>query len=206
MSRSIFHCRVALKVLVALLAVVLVAACAGNPAVLNDIRYDLGPPPATTVAGTLPPLKVLEVSAPPQLDHDGILYRLSSDSQRTARYANSRWTMSPARLLTLRLRTTLGAHVTVLAGADAVRAPMLKVELEQFEQVFDSATESAGVLTARATLIEGGSVIAQRVFVARAPAVSPDAAGGVRALAAASDDFAGQLGAWLGTQRLAGGE
>jgi cholesterol transport system auxiliary component len=204
MSRSIFHRRAALTACVAFAAAALVAACAGNPSVLNDIRYDLGPPPATTVSGTLPPLKVLEVSAPSQLDNDGILYRLSSDSQRTARYANSRWTMSPARLLTLRLRASLGAHATVLSGADAVQAPMLMVELDQFEQVFDSATESAGVLTARATLIQGGKVIGQRVFVARARAASPDAAGGVRALAAAADDFTGQLVAWLGAQQLAG--
>lgn len=204
MSRSIFPRRAVRTAFVAFAAAVLVAACAGNPAVLNDIRYDLGPPPAMTITGTLPPLKVLEVNAPAPLDNDGILYRLSADSQRTARYANSRWTMSPARLLTLRLRTVLGAHATVLSGADAVQAPMLIVELDQFEQVFDSATQSTGVLTARATLIEGNRVIAQRMFVARAPAASPDAAGGVRALAAASDDFVGQLGAWLSQQQLAG--
>jgi len=203
MTRSIFHGRAALRALAALAAAALVAACAGNPASINDIRYDLGPPPSTTVSGSLPPLKVLEVNAPPQLDNDGILYRLSADAQRTSRYAHSRWTMSPARLLTMRLRTSLGEHATVLSGGDAVQAPMLKIELDQFEQVFDSATESSGVLMARATLIRSGKVIAQRVFVARAPAVSPDAAGGVRALAAASDDFVGQLGAWLGTQQLA---
>lgn len=204
MSRSIFHCRAALTAFVAFAAAALVAACAGNPAALNDLRYDLGPPPAASVSGTLPPLKVLEVSAPPQLDNDGILYRLSTDSQRTARYAKSHWTTSPARLITMRMRTALGEHATVLSGADAVQAPMLKVELEQFEQVFVSSTESAGVLAARATLIKGGRVIAQRAFVARAPASSPDAAGGVRALAAASDDFVGQLGAWLSAQELAG--
>ncbi|TAM00843.1 MAG: ABC transporter [Paraburkholderia sp.] len=203
MSRSIFSCRAARTALVALAAAALVAACAGRPFALNETRYDLGPVSMTPSAGALPPLKVLEVSAPPPLDNDGILYRLSTDAQRTGRYAHSRWTMSPARLLTMRLRTSLGAHATVLSGADAVQAPMLKVELDQFEQVFASATESFGVLTARATLIQGGKVIAQRAFVARVPASSPDAAGGVRALAAASDDFVGQVGAWLGTQQLA---
>ncbi|WP_296649752.1 ABC-type transport auxiliary lipoprotein family protein [Paraburkholderia sp.] len=203
MSRSIFSRRAALTALVALAAAALVAACAGRASALNESRYDLGPVSMTPAAGALPPLKVLEVSAPPPLDNDGILYRLSTDAQRTGRYAHSRWTMSPARLLTMRLRTSLGAHATVLSGADAVQAPMLKVELDEFEQVFSSATESFGVLTARATLIQGGKVVAQRAFVARVPASSPDAAGGVRALAAASDDFVGQVGAWLGTQQLA---
>lgn len=208
MSRSISHlgraAGKALAALAALAAVTLVAACAGNPAALSDIRYDLGPPPSTSATGSLPPLKVLEVNAPAPLDNDGILYRLNADVQRTGRYADSRWTMSPARLLTQRLRTSLGARATVLSGADAVQAPMLKIDLDQFEQVFDSATESSGVLSARATLIQGGKVIAQRAFVARAPASTPDAAGGVRALAAASDAFVSEVGAWLSVQQFAG--
>ncbi len=205
----------------------LLAGCAG-PASINEARYDLGLQTSQQAQGALaapaapgalgapgtpgtpgapdarPLLKVLAVSAPPPLDNDGIRYRMNFDSQRTARYANSRWTMSPARLLTERLRTSLGAHATVLAGSDAVQAPMLKVELYEFEQVFESPTQSAGVLAARATLMQGGRVLAQRSFATRAPAPTPDAAGGVRALQAASDDFARQLGAWLSTQSFAG--
>jgi cholesterol transport system auxiliary component len=193
----------ALTLLTVLAAAALVAACAGRSAALNDIRYDLGPPAPASAQGPLPPLKVLEVSAPPPLDNDGIIYRLSVDPQRTGRYADSRWTMSPARLMTLRLRAALGARATVLTGADAVSAPMLKIELDQFEQVFDNPTESAGVVAGRATLLQGGKVIAQHTFVARAPASTPDAQGGVRALAAASDDFVSQVSAWLSAQQLA---
>ncbi|MFX1671145.1 ABC-type transport auxiliary lipoprotein family protein [Paraburkholderia sp. A2WS-5] len=204
----------------AALAIGMLAACAGRSVTLSEVHYDLGPqqeaaspsaaslsaPSAPTAPSpaSLPPLKVLEVNAPPTLDHDGILYRLNGDSQRTGRYADSRWTMSPARLLTLRLRSALGSRATVLSGADAVPAPLLKVELTEFEQVFDSSTQSAGVLAARATLMRGGKVIAQRSFVARAPASTPDAAGGVAALRAASDDFAGQVGAWVSAQAFAG--
>jgi cholesterol transport system auxiliary component len=205
--------RLGTALLAALALSALLAACAGSSAPVNDVRYDLGlqsapgaagaqAAPATAVAK--PPLKVLAVSAPPPLDNDGILYRMNFDAQRTARYANSRWMMSPARLLTERLRTALGAQATVLSGADPVQAPMLKVELYEFEQVFESPTESSGVLSARATLLQGGKVVAQRSFVTRAPASTPDAAGGVRALQAASDDFANQLGAWLSAQTLAG--
>jgi cholesterol transport system auxiliary component len=201
-SRSLLRlCRAAL----AAFAIGTLAACAGRSAALSEVRYDLGPQQqAASASPSLPPLKVLEVSAPPMLDHDGILYRLNGDSQRSGRYADSRWTMSPARLLTQRLRTALSARATVLSGADAVQAPMLKVELTEFEQVFDSSTQSAGVLAARATLMQGGKVIAQRSFVARAPASTADAAGGVAALRAASDDFASQIGAWVSAQAFAG--
>jgi len=213
MARSTFSSRTVVTLFAACAAAALVAACAGAPVTINDVRYDLGPPPAAATASAstaasgaygLPPLKVLVVSAPAQLDSDGILFRLGADAQRTGRYAHSRWTMPPARLLTARLRTALGAQATVLDGADAVPAPRLQVELEQFEQVFGSATESYGVLTARATLIDHGKVVAQRQFVVRTPASSPDAAGGVRALAAASDEFVQQIGAWVGMRRPAG--
>ncbi|WP_322103691.1 ABC-type transport auxiliary lipoprotein family protein [Paraburkholderia sp. J41] len=196
----------------ALALTALLAACAGQQAAISDARYDLGPQAVQAQqmqqAGAAPRgkplLKVLDVSAPPPLDNDGIVYRMNADSQRAARYANSRWTMSPARLLTERLRTALGARATVLSGADAVPAPMLKIELTDFEQVFESPTQSHGVLAARATLMQGGKVLAQRDFVASAPATSPDAAGGARALQAASDDFTSQVSAWLGAQAFAG--
>lgn len=181
----------------------LLAACAGNSAVLSDIRYDFGPAPAAPVSSTLPTVKVLDVGAPSTIDTDRLLYRLSyANAQRTGAYADTHWTMSPARLLTQRLRNTLSSHGTVLTGGDGVRAPVLKVELEQFEQVFDSETESSGVVAARATLFQAGKVLSQRTFIARAPASSPDASGGARALAAASDDLVAQIGAWLGVQAL----
>ena len=202
MSRPIFHfCRAALA---ALVAGSLLAACAGNAAALSDIRYDLGPAAATAPppSGTLPPLKVLDVNAPPPLDNDGFMYRLGYASQQSARYANSHWTTSPARLLTQRLRAALATHASVLTGAEAVPAPVLRVDLEQFEQVFDSATESSGVLSARATLIQDGKVIGQRSFLARAPATTPDATGGARALASASDELVAEVAAWLSVQPL----
>jgi cholesterol transport system auxiliary component len=203
MSRPIFHlCRAAL---VALAAGSMLAACAGNPAALSDVRYDLGPVAGTpSASGTLPPLKVLDVNAPPPLDNDGFMYRLGSTSLQSSRYANSHWTTSPARLLTQRLRSALMAHASVLTGVDSVPAPVLRVDLEQFEQVFDNATESSGVVSARATLIQDGKVIGQRTFLARAPASTPDAAGGARALAAASDELVGEISAWLSMQVYAG--
>jgi cholesterol transport system auxiliary component len=79
---------------------------------------------------------------------------------------------------------------------------VLKVDLNEFEQIFDSQTQSHGAITARATVTHGGKVLAQRTFVARAPASSADAAGGAQALAAASDDLVAQISTWLGAQAL----
>ena len=182
---------------------VLAAGCAGTPAAISDIRYDLGPPNPAASAGTQPAVKVLDVTAPDNLESDKLIYRLSyADAQQTASYANSHWTMAPSQLLTQRLRGALSSRGTVLTGADGVHAPVLKVDLSEFEQVFDSQSESHAAVTARATLTQNGKVIGQRTFLARAPSSSADAAGGAQALATASDDLVAQIGAWLGVQAL----
>ncbi|RKE25748.1 cholesterol transport system auxiliary component [Paraburkholderia sp. BL23I1N1] len=204
MSRSIHRLLSSSAALAMLLAFgVLAAGCAGNPAAISDIRYDLGPPSPAASAGTLPAVKVLDVTAPDNLESDKLIYRLSyADAQQTASYANSHWTMAPSQLLTQRLRGALSSRGTVLTGADGVHAPVLKVDLSEFEQVFDSQSQSHAAVTARVTLTQSGKVIGQRTFIARAPSSSADAAGGAQALAAASDDLVAQIGAWLGVQAL----
>jgi cholesterol transport system auxiliary component len=170
-------------------------------------RYDFGPVKPAASPGPLRPVKMLEVSAPPMLANDDLIYRLSyADNQRTATYANSHWTMPPTRLLTQRLRAVLASHGTVLTGGDSVHAPVLKVDLDAFEQVFDNDSESHGALSARATLMLDGKVLGQHTFVTRASANTPDAAGGAHSLAAASDDFIAQLVAWLGTMPSVAGK
>ena len=204
MSRSIYRLFPSSAALAVLLAFsVLTAGCAGTPAAISDIRYDFGPPNPAASAGTQPAVKVLDVSAPDTLESDKLIYRLSyADAQQIASYANSHWTMAPSQLLTQRLRGALTSRGTVLTGADGVRAPVLKVDLSEFEQVFDSRSESHGAVTARATLVQNGKVLGQRTFIARAPSSSADAAGGAQALAAASDDLVAQISAWLGVQAL----
>jgi cholesterol transport system auxiliary component len=204
MSRSIHRLLSSRAALAALLAFgVLAAGCAGTSAVVSDIRYDFGPPPQSAAAGRLPAVKVLQVTAPSVLESDRLIYRLSyADVQQTAAYATSHWTMMPSQLLTQRLRNALSERGTVLTGADGVAAPVLRVDLTEFEQVFDSQTDSHGAIAARATLTRDGKVVGQQTFVARAPAHSADAAGGARALAAASDDLVAQITTWLGSQAL----
>lgn len=189
----------------AVLTLSLAAGCAGNSAALSNVRYDLGPAAPVVTAGTAPALKVLDVVVPDALDSDKFAYRLAYvDAQHVAVYRDSRWTAPPAQLLTQRLRGALSSRGTVLEGADGVRAPTLKVDLNEFEQVFDGQSQSYGAVTARATLTLDGKVLGQRTFVARAPSSTPDAEGGARALAAASNELVSQIAAWVGIQAYAG--
>lgn len=205
MSRTLARALRPAAAALAALALTLAAGCASERAALSNIRYDLGPAASTATAGTGPALKVLDVAAPDALDSDKFVYRLAyADAQRTAVYRDSRWTATPAQLLTQRLRSALSSRGAVLEGSDGVRAPTLKIDLNEFEQVFDGESQSHGAVTARATLTLDGKVLGQRTFVARAPSSTPDAAGGARALATASDDLVAQIAAWVGMRAYAG--
>jgi cholesterol transport system auxiliary component len=185
------------------LAAVLAGCASGPPAAVSNIRYDLGELTPLGNTMNMPPVKVLAVNAAKNLDTEAFVYRLKYvDAQRTGIYADSHWAMSPAELLTQRMRGALASRGPVLTGADPVRAPMLQVDLTDFEQVFDAPEQSHGEISARVTLSQHGQVIGQRTFVARAPSYTADAAGGARALAAASDDLIAQMAAWLVVQPL----
>lgn len=84
----------------------------------------------------------------------------------------------------------------------------LRLDLEEFSQWFESPDKSSGLLRLRATVTQrssiGETLLAQRSFVARQVATTPDAAGGVRALAAATDQVIGEIEVWLGQVAPAG--
>ncbi|WP_174977745.1 ABC-type transport auxiliary lipoprotein family protein [Pandoraea bronchicola] len=201
----------------------LMAGCAATTPSDSLTRFDLGPPmvpaasAAANVANTanaanagapawdvtaagaprMPPLKVV-ISAPSWLDADVIYYRLpASDGDQARVYANSRWLASPARLFGDRLRAALSVDRPVLSAGDPTAAPAMRVELEEFAQYFDSTSSSHGVVQVRATLFDGPKLLAQTTLRAQAPAPSADAAGGTRALAAATDAVQRQLIQWL---------
>ena len=81
------------------------------------------------------------------------------------------------------------------------RPNTLRVSLEEFSHYFETPTASLGLVRLRATLVQstpaGERVLAQRVFAARRAAPSADAAGGVKALAAASEAAIGELVGWV---------
>lgn len=180
--------------------------------------YDFGPGELTVPASPskdnrLAPLALAEVEANPALDSTALVYRLAySDVQQLRPYALARWSMPPAQLVRQRLRAHLGLQRAVLNPGEGVagngKAPsadagprLLRMELEEFSQVFESATRSAGLLRLRATVVlptpGGEKLVAQREFTLQRPAPSADAAGGVRALTAATDAAVQELGLWL---------
>jgi len=144
---------------------------------------------------------VPDVTAPSDLDSDQIRYRLGYLNGQLARgYAASRWTMTPAQLVTQRLRARLARQGAVLSNSGTTSAPVLRVELNQFEQVFDQPNVGRGVVSLRATLTRNGALVAQREFFSDAAARTPDAAGGAQALAQASDAAITALIAWFQAQ------
>lgn len=192
----------------------LLGGCAGlvdKP--VTRTLYDFGPGTAVAApAGnfTLPPLVLADVDAVGALDGAAVLYRLGyADENQVRPYAQSRWSAPPAQLVRQRLRDHLGRNRVVLnpgEGAALARsggtAPrVLRVELEEFSQLFDSPTSSNGLVRLRATLLEntpaGEKLLSQRNVSVRRPAPTQDAPGGVRALAAAVDAAADDIAQWL---------
>jgi cholesterol transport system auxiliary component len=185
----------------ALGAAVCMAGCATPQAPVAKAIYDFGPSlaaPATASATPLPALVLAEIDASTALESPAVVYRLGyADTQQLRPYTLARWSMPPAQLVGLRLRDALSSRGPVLSTAEGGATWLLKVELDEFSQLFDTPGTSAGVVRLRATLLRSGTLVAQRSLLARAPAPSADADGGVRALTQATDDAVQQLGNWI---------
>jgi len=172
-----------------ILAALLTSACALGTAPVAPALFDLGP--AVTQAPLPgPALQLTSLSAPSWLDTPGIAYRLDHvDAFRREVYRDSRWVAAPTALLGERLRQRFAA-----ASQVAAKPLALRLELEEFSQVFSSPTQSQVRLRARAWLGEASGV--PRVFEIILPVPTADAAGAVQGLSRASDALAGQLLAW----------
>ncbi|MDB5958549.1 ABC-type transport auxiliary lipoprotein family protein [Ramlibacter sp.] len=178
----------------------------------HQTMYDFGPtaPYEGTVSAQRPALLLPDVEASGILETSALLYRLGyQDPHQLLPYAFARWSAPPGQLLRQRLRDVLGRDRPVLDNAGgaaltrrgATPPPVLRVELEEFSQLFDGPGDSKGVLRLRCTLLEntagGERLVAQRSFDVQRPAPSADAAGGVRALTAATEAAAQEIAAWL---------
>jgi cholesterol transport system auxiliary component len=187
-----------------LLSLALLSGCALGPQTREGmVNYDFGLPRSDKEANPRlqQDLVVAGVTAPAWMDNSSIYYRLAyQDPTRPEAYAQSHWVMSPAALLGQRLRTSIAraSKAGVFAPADGVRAGYtLRLELEEFSQVFEAADRSHAVLRLRASLIHQRNVVAQQGFNLEHAAATPNAEGGVRALIAASDDAGEKLIDWL---------
>lgn len=187
----------------------LLAGCSGLASLPDKpVRpefYDFGPDAPQVQARAAPrgvPIAMARFDVPTALDSTRMLYRLAyADAQMPRPYAHARWTMSPAQLMYQRLRAVLGErHPMVLVGEGYARIE-LRVELEEFSQVFTSPKESHGLTRVRATALapnnRGDRLLGQRSFEVKAPAPTPDAVGGVKALTQASDQLTRELAQWV---------
>jgi cholesterol transport system auxiliary component len=164
--------------------------------------YDFGPQPQHAKANPAVPgsLLIPAVRAPEWLDGTAMVYRLLyQDSARPRVYSLSRWAAEPASLVSDRLRSRFAtvARAVVAPGYGVRSDYTLRVELEDFVQTFDAPAASRATLRARATLSDtaGRKLLGQRIFEIDRPA-EPNAAGGVKALAEATDAFVEELVAW----------
>jgi cholesterol transport system auxiliary component len=204
-------------VLFALAAAATLVGCATPDKPVRSVLYDFGPGPTSAVtatAGTQRPLVLGDIDATTALDGTSLNYRLGyADANQLRPYAMARWSAPPPQLIRQRLREVLGRDRVVLDLSEAAALAreggnmprVLRIELEEFSHLFESQTESVGLLRLRVTLLEntpaGEKLLAQRRVVIRTPAPSPDAAGGVRALAAATDAAGAEIAQWLAQQR-----
>lgn len=193
-------------VALALVCSVLLGGCASTPE--SAALYDLGPLRAPQnpqiAAGTssarLPAISLGEVQAPAWLDSQSMYYRLNyANDQQPKPYASSKWTMSPAQLFAQRLKSRLvqAGGVVVPASDGAVNLPILRIEADDFSQVFDSASQSSAQVAIRASLFDGRILRSQKMFIRQTPAASADARGGAAALAQTSDAIIDDMAVWL---------
>ncbi len=178
----------------------LLAACAGSSlrTATPVVVYDFGLPAQRLAGDGLSSRLSLEVRSPPWFDSLNVDYRLNYDDPLSQReYAGSRWVGAPGTLLAQRLRQQLG-----IAGATGgvLTDCVLRVELQEFSQVFDAPQQSRAVLQGNASVVDARRrLVAQRVVTIEKPAPTADAAGGVQALVAASTDLGQALADWLAT-------
>ena len=156
---------------------------------------------ANVSAPALAPVAVADIKAPEWLDTPTMYYRLDYDNDQQARpYAASRWNTPPAQLFAQRLKSRIAqAGGTALSASDgALNVPVLRIEVDEFMQRFTGPQASDGHVTLRVALLDNRRMlVAQRRFSRLAAAASPDAPGGVRALADASDAVITDIVAWL---------
>jgi cholesterol transport system auxiliary component len=188
-------------VALALLALTMFGGCATRSEPVT--HYDLGLLPASQGNGALPALPALsvaEAAGPAWMNSPMMFFRLAYDNDQQPRpYAASRWSMPPAQLFVQRLKSRMGqAGGVVLSASDgATNVPLLRIEADDFMQIFHGPGQSVGHIVVRASVLNGRTLVAHRTFVQQSPAPTANATGGVRALADASDAIITEMMRWL---------
>lgn len=188
----------------------LLSACSTPQPPVSKAVYDFGVVhTASTVAASempsRPALALPDIEAGNGLESPAMLYRLLyADAQQLRPYAQARWSVPPAQLVHARLRDALARSGPVLMN-EGLASWTLRIELLEFSQIFSDPNSSYGLVRMRLSLFktntsQGERLVAQTTVLSRAASNSQDAAGGVRALTAATDDAVQQIDRWLSAQ------
>lgn len=145
------------------------------------VIYDLGfREMATPVARQSRSGTTLEVRAPLWFDSLGIHYRLNySEPARLREYGLARWAGPPAQMIQQQLTRDLG----MVPAGQARSSCVLRIDVEEFSQIFDGPESSRAVMQVRAQWLDSSrKQIVERRLQFEEPAISPNAQGGVHAL------------------------
>lgn len=188
----------------------LLGACAMPERATGPVLYDFGPPASAQrearQAGSLNQGQgqalSLKVQATSALEGNGLIYRLAyAQAEQVRSYNLARWAMPPAELFQMRLRETLAPHFLLLNEGER-SGRVLRIQILEFSQVFETPQQSAGQIQLTATLEDPrrAKPLIQRTFLVQKPAQTADARGGAIALTQASDDLATELLKWVQAQ------
>jgi cholesterol transport system auxiliary component len=197
-------CRAA-KVGLMLITITWLQACAtGTPTA--SFHYDFGPLSKENNTNNVPANKILismaDIGAPGALDSSAMLYRLEYDNAQLLRpYAQHHWSMPPAQLFAQRLKARIAAAGgTVVGVTDGVAdLAILRIDLDEFSQVFTSAVNSEAKMAMRVSLVKKNKLIAQQYFALGTHAASADAKGGAKAMQITADQSISAILNWLQT-------
>ncbi len=188
---------------IALLGLVLLAACVGPQGKPQDSATYLLSAAAPIKAGTAKSphtILVAPMRAHPGFDTPRMAY--VREPNRIDYYAYNRWVEAPARMLTPLLTQALEANqsfAAVVQAPGSVHAQLrLDTELVSLTQDF-SVKPSRMRLVLRAQLVDTQTqtIRGSRSFEVQAPAGSEDARGGVDAVNRALPEMLGRLAEWV---------
>lgn len=184
-------------ILLAVSAVLALAACNSVPkAAPGYAAHDFGLPDGPPARQLPFPIRNTEVVPAPWLASTAMHYRLLyAQPTRRQVFVENRWAAQPAQLIELTIRRSMRTADPALGGSGC----RLRIDLDEFAQVFDAEGVSRGVVEARAALLAPRSdrLIATRAFSVARPAPTANAVGGVVALREAVTRLKGELLDWL---------
>jgi len=145
----------------------------------------------------------IQLHAPSWLNSSAMQYRLEWDRPLQRRvFVESRWAANPSELLARSLNRA------ILGGSPVANECRLRIELDEFIQVFDSETSARVEIVARAAWLPARSdkALARKEFRLLQVSDSATAEGGVGAYRSLAAQLSLDIAKWLGELDRASGQ